>query len=71
MVSTIGVVASVPAQAFGINVFSRPLREACDISDVMLSSAYAVGIVVSGAFLPLVGRLVDRHGARLIAVISG
>lgn len=64
----LGMVASVPGQTIGVNVFSEKLIEALGLSRTGVSTAYFVGTAASGFLLPFAGRLFDRLGARKMIV---
>ncbi len=65
---TLGMVASVPGQTIGVNVFNEKLIEALGLSRLSVSTAYFVGTAASGFLLPYAGRLFDRVGARRMIV---
>ncbi|EDY81141.1 transporter, major facilitator family [Verrucomicrobiia bacterium DG1235] len=67
-VGTLGMVASVPGQTVGVNVFSEKLIEALGLTRTNVSAAYFVGTAVSGLALPFAGSLFDRFGARRMIV---
>nr|WP_246462667.1 MFS transporter [Pelagicoccus albus] len=62
------MVASVPGQTIGVNVFNEKLILALGLSRTGVSAAYFVGTAASGLLLPYAGRLFDRFGARLMIV---
>lgn len=68
VVGTLGMVASVPGQTIGVNVFNEKLIEALGLSRLSVSAAYFVGTAASGFLLPYAGRLFDRLGARRMIV---
>ncbi len=68
VVGTLGMVASVPGQTIGVNVFNEKLIEALGLSRLSVSTAYFVGTAGSGFLLPYAGRLFDRLGARKMIV---
>jgi sugar phosphate permease len=55
---------SAPGQSYSVAAFKEPMRESLRISETNYSLAYAFATIVSGALLPFVGRMIDRHGAR-------
>ena len=71
LVATIGILGSVPGQTMGVNVFTAPLRQACGITALMLSIAYGIGTIISGALMPLAGSLIDRWGCRRMSMLAG
>jgi MFS family permease len=60
--------ASTPYQVFA--VFLRPVSEEFSWSRESASGAYAVMALSAAAAAPLVGRLIDRIGARRVIVLS-
>lgn len=70
VVSTLGILASIPGQTMGIAVFTEPLMAALGLSRTQLSIAYLIGTVGSALFLTRAGRLYDRFGARALLVLS-
>ncbi len=70
VVSTMGLVMSAPGQTIGVSVFTDFLIDSLNLSRMQLSTAYMVGTIASSFMLPWGGRLFDRVGARLMAVVS-
>ncbi len=70
VVSTIGVILSIPGQTMGVSVFTDDLLAATGLSRVQLANAYLAGTVASGLTLPFGGRLLDRFGARTTATCA-
>ncbi|MGC8550883.1 MAG: MFS transporter [Acidobacteriaceae bacterium] len=67
---TVGVVMSVPGQTMGVSVYTDHLLQGLSISRTQLSIAYMLGTLASAILLPMVGRLLDRLGARILGVIA-
>lgn len=65
-----GMVASVPGQTIGINVFNEKLIVALSLSRTEVSAAYLVGTAASGFLLPVAGSLFDRLGARRMIALA-
>ena len=57
---------SAPGQSYSVAAFKDPMRSTLGLSDTDYALAYGFATIVSGALLPWVGRLIDRHGARRI-----
>jgi sugar phosphate permease len=57
---------SAPGQSYSVAAFKDPMREGLGISETNFSLAYGFATVLSALLLPWVGRLVDRHGARVM-----
>jgi MFS family permease len=49
---------------YAFTVFVTPMRETLAWSTALVTGAFSLSLVVSGLSAPLVGRIVDRHGAR-------
>ncbi|MEO0768669.1 MAG: MFS transporter [Cyanobacteria bacterium J06649_4] len=68
--SILGVLTSIPGQTIGVSVFTDHLIDATGLSRLQLANAYLVGTVTSGCLLPFGGKLLDRLGARRVAVLA-
>ncbi|MEO1622148.1 MAG: MFS transporter [Cyanobacteria bacterium J06632_3] len=68
--SVLGVLTSIPGQTIGVSVFTDHLIAATGLSRLQLANAYLIGTITSGCLLPFGGKLLDRLGARLVAVIA-
>lgn len=66
----LGVLASVPGQSTGFAVFTDHLIVASGLTRLQLSNTYLVGTVGCGLLLPYGGKLLDRWGARLTAMLA-
>lgn len=66
---------SAPGQSYSVAAFKEPMRSGLGISETDYSLAYGFATLLSAASMPMVGRLLDRHGARIllpiIAVLLG
>ncbi|MFW6197463.1 MAG: MFS transporter, partial [Myxococcota bacterium] len=70
VMTTLGVVASIPGQTMGVSVFTDHLIGATSVSRLTLSTTYLVGTIASGLLLPRGGTVLDRLGARGTAVAA-
>jgi OFA family oxalate/formate antiporter-like MFS transporter len=68
VVTTLGILMSIPGQTAGVSVFTDHLIAATGLSRLSLSYAYLIGTLASGLLLPLGGEFIDRFGARLVVV---
>ena len=68
--AVLGAIASIPGQTIGVSVFTEHLMAATGLSRLQLANAYLVGTVTSGCLLPVAGKLLDRFGARRVAVLA-
>ena len=64
------MLASLPGQTIGINVFSEKLIIALALTRTNVSAAYFAGTALSGVLLPYAGTLFDRFGARRMIVAA-
>ena len=62
------IVGNGPMMQFSFGVFLKPLTDAFGSDRATISGALLVGLVLTGVFTPLAGRLVDRFGVRAIAL---
>jgi MFS transporter, OFA family, oxalate/formate antiporter len=69
LASSVGIIASIPGQTMGFSVFTDILDRELDLSTSHISTAYLVGTVCSGLFLPYIGKLFDRFGARVLGTL--
>ena len=70
LLSTLGILVSIPGQTMGMAVFTDPLIDALGLSRTQLSVAYMVGTIGSSLFLTRAGRLYVRFGGRLMVAVS-
>ena len=56
----------VPVIGFSFSVFFKPLSEEFSWSRAQVSLGFSLSLIVLSAALPIIGRLVDRYGARKI-----
>ena len=68
VVTTIGIIMSIPGQTAGVSVFTDHLIAATGLSRLALSNAYLIGTLASGLLLPFGGVFIDRFGARLVVI---
>ena len=66
----IGTMMSIPGQTMGVSVFTDYLIEALGISRSALSLAYLGGTIGSALIISQAGRLYDRWGVRVTAILS-
>ena len=68
VVAIIGTLMSIPGQTMGVSVFTDPLLAATKLSRLELSTTYLIGTLTSSLLLPFGGSLLDRYGARAVAM---
>lgn len=59
---------SIPGQTMGVSVFTDPLLEATKLTRLELSTTYLIGTLISSLLLPFGGSILDRFGARIVAM---
>lgn len=64
-IATLTIIASSPAQTFGISAFNQSLRDALGLSHSQLTGAYMLGTLLASLPLTWIGALMDRFGLRL------
>ncbi len=65
-----GMIASIPGQTIGVNVFTEKLIEVLGITRSDVSFAYLIGTTTSGFLLIWAGRLYDILGSRKLIALS-
>ncbi|MEM9560318.1 MAG: MFS transporter, partial [Planctomycetota bacterium] len=65
-VAILMALATMPGQTVIVSIFNTPLREKLGLSVTQLSGAYMVGTILAALPLPLVGKLADRFGVRIV-----
>ena len=71
LAAAVGLLFSIgPIIVFTLGVFLKPLGSELHWSRAEISLAFTLCAVMTSLAMPLVGRLVDRHGARRVAVPS-
>ncbi len=63
-VATLAIIATSPAQTFGISAFNQSLRTALGLSHSQLTGAYMLGTLLAALPLSWVGAMMDRFGVR-------
>jgi len=63
-IATLGLIATAPAQTFGISAFNESFRESLGLSHSELTGAYMLGTFLASLPLSYIGRLMDRFGLR-------
>jgi MFS family permease len=63
---TLGMSMTTPGQTLGVAVFIDPILADLALERSAVSALYLGGTLIGALTLPLVGRLVDRHGPRAV-----
>jgi MFS family permease len=70
-VASLGLFASGAGQSYTFSVFVGPIAADLEIPSTLIASAYGLATLVAAFALPFMGRLVDRHGARVLWLAIG
>lgn len=62
------IVGNGPVMQFTFGVFVKPLSDAMQTDRGTISGALLAGLVATGIATPLIGRLIDKHGTRRVAL---
>ncbi|MEX0746148.1 MAG: MFS transporter [Phycisphaeraceae bacterium] len=70
--ATLALIASSPAQTFGVSAFNEPFRTSLGLSLSQLTGAYMFGTLLASLPMGYIGALMDRHGLRatLLVVVT-
>jgi MFS family permease len=68
-VASIVTFMSGPGQTYGVSVFVNPMIEDLGWSRTMISGLYTAGSLTAATTMILVGRLLDRYGARVMLIV--
>lgn len=71
LIGIIGMMVSLPGQTMGFSVFTEALLSDLVLNREQLSLSYGIGTILSSFLLTSAGKLYDKHGARIIAIIGG
>ncbi|MEX0728598.1 MAG: MFS transporter [Planctomycetaceae bacterium] len=63
-ISIAGLIATSPAQTFGVSIFNEPIRLSLNLSHGQIAAAYTLGTLFAALPLAYFGALLDRHGLR-------
>lgn len=69
--STVALILTVPGQTLGVSTFIDHIIEGLDLDRSRVSGAYFIGTVLASFNAPLVGRLLDRRGVRVVMTVVG
>ena len=65
-VASLAMLSAAPGQTFVVSVFVDPMRGDLELSRTLISGIYTAATLTGAACLPLMGRLLDRYGARVM-----
>ncbi len=69
LVGTLGLIMTSPGQTYAVSIFIEYFINDLGISRGWVSTLYTAGTLIGSFALPLVGRQIDRRGARLMMSI--
>ncbi len=69
--SAVGILATHALTFYSFGIFLRPITEQFHWDRGALSAAISIGMLITGPFSILAGRLSDRYGPRLLVTASG
>ena len=69
--ATLGMFASGPGQTFSASVFLDPMLEELGWSRTLASGLYTAGSLTAAVLVVMVGRMLDRYGARVMMAAVG
>ncbi len=68
-VAIIGIIATSPGQSFTVSLFIDSFIEDFGLSRTVVSALFSTGTFIGSLSLTFVGRMIDKHGNRKMAVI--
>jgi len=68
--AAMGMVASIPGQTIGINVFNGELIRALGLTRSQVALAYFIGTAISGTLIYWAGKVYDVIGSRRLIVVA-
>lgn len=71
LVGFVAMVAGTPVGPAGFGVFVPPMSADLGWGRDLIGGAVAAGTIAGGLVAPWVGRIVDRHGARVMLTVAG
>lgn len=68
VVGTIGLIMTSPGQTYAVSIFIDHFIEDLHLSRSLVSTLYTIGTLTGSLALPMIGRQIDRRGARLVVI---
>lgn len=65
-IGVLGLLGTGPGQSYTIGLFFGPIIRELHISSTMVAAVYGIGTALAALGLSAMGRLIDRHGPRLL-----
>ncbi len=69
IVATFGTIMTSPGQTYAVSIFIEQFIQELGISRSLVSTLYTIGTLAGSLALPMVGRQLDRRGARAIGTL--
>ena len=70
-IATLSGFMSGPGQTFGVSIFVEPMIERLELTRTTVAGLYTLGSLTAATMMLLVGRLLDRFGARTMLFVVG
>ncbi len=70
-VSALAIFVSGPGQTYSVSIFVDPIIKEFGWSRTLVSGLYTGGSLTAGVLMILVGRLLDKYGARIMITVAG
>ncbi len=67
--ATLMAFATTPGQSVLVSLFNASYRETLGISVTALSAAYTIGTLLAAGPVPLIGRMADRYGLKIVSLL--
>ena len=69
LIGTLGMIMTSPGQTYAVSIFIEHFIADLGVSRSLVSTLYTVGTLIGSFALPIVGRQIDRRGARLVMTV--
>jgi len=69
IVCSIGLFTSGPGQTYSVSIFLEPMRNDLNLGLTKIAGLYTLGSLIAASSMFLIGRLIDKYGARVLLTI--